>query len=153
MHEKGRAPEVLDDLVEAMTDERKRRIFPDVIAGYRAFLAARRAAWSSPPRAVLTLPGGAGVDIAVAPELGFELDGVPHVVKTYFQGEPLAQKRVDLTVALLSAALAAVRPPAVFAVLDVPNGRLRLAQTQPDEQLFLLLRGEAAAFASIYAAL
>ncbi len=96
---------------------------------------------------------GAGVDIAVAPELGFEIDGVPHVVKTYFQGEPLAQKRVDLTVSLMSAALASARPRAVFAVLDVPNARLRLAQAGADEQLFLLLRGEAAAFASIYAAL
>ena len=150
MHEKGRPPEALDALVEAMTDERKRRIFPDAIAGYRAFLGAHRIAWSTPPRAVLPMDV---VEIAVAPELGFEIDGVPHVVKTYFQSEPLAQKRVDLTLALMAAALEKARPRAVFAMLDVPTARLRLIQTPPDEQLFLLLRGEAAAFASIHAAL
>jgi hypothetical protein len=150
MHEKGRPPGALDELVEAMTDERKRRIFPEVIAGYRAFLGAHRAAWSAPPRAALPMDG---LEIAVAPELGFEIDGVPHVVKTYFQGEPLAQRRVDLTLSLMSAALSTGRPRAVFAVLDMPNARLRLLQTRPDEKLFLLLRGEAAAFAAIYAAL
>ncbi len=148
MHEKGRSPGTLDEVVEAMTDERKRRIFPEVIKGYRAFLGAHRITWSAPPRAVLPM---AGIEIAVAPELGFEIDGVPHVVKTYFQGEPLAQKRVDLTLALMSTALEGARPRAVFAMLDMPAARLRLAQTRPDEQLFLLLRGEAAAFASIHA--
>jgi hypothetical protein len=53
----------------------------------------------------------------------------------------------------MSAALASARPRAVFAVLDVPHARLRLAQARADEQLFLLLRGEAAAFAAIHAAL
>jgi hypothetical protein len=150
MHEKRRPLEALDATLAAMTDERKRRIFPDVIAGYRAFLSAHRAVWSTPPHAVL--PMGA-LQIDVAPELGFEIDGVPHVVKPYFQGEPLAQKRVDLTIALMQAALSAGRPRAAFAVLDVPNARLRLLQTRADERLLLLLRGEAASFAAIHAAL
>jgi len=150
MHEKGRPEKALDDLVEAMTDERKRRIFPELCAGYRAFLAAHRATWTSTPRAVL--PMGA-VEIAVAPELGFEIDGVPHVVKTYFQGEPLAQKRVDLTLALMSTALGPAHPRAVFAVLDVPKARLRRGEAALDDHLLLLLRAEATAFATIHAAL
>lgn len=149
MHEKGQPLVALDAVAEAMTDERKRRIFPEAIAGYRAFLGAHRAVWAAPPRA--ELPVG-GLEVAVAPELGFEIDGVPHVVKAYFQGEPLAQKRVDLTLSLMSDALSRRQPRAVFAVLDMPKSRLRLLGKRPPD-LSLLLRGEAAAFAAIHAAL
>jgi hypothetical protein len=104
--------------------------------------------WFTPP--VTTLPVG-DLEININPELGFEIDGRPHLIKTYFRGEPLAQKRVSLVLGLIGSALAPTRPGTVFAMLDVKNGRLRTLKSAPNPRLGLLLRGEAASFSTIYA--
>jgi hypothetical protein len=149
MHEKGKPDKSLDELVASMTDERKRRIFPDLVEGYRKFLASKPMKWMTPPSAVL--PVGE-LEINVAPELSFEIDGTPHIIKTYFRGEPLAQKRVQLVTNLMSAALGAGRPGTVFGMLDVKNARLYTGKSAPNPRINLLIRGEAASFSTIYAA-
>ncbi len=93
------------------------------------------------------------LEININPELGFEIDGTPYLIKTYFRGEPLAQKRVG----------GGARPHhlgararggqgTVFAMLDVKNARLHTLKSAPSPRLGLLIRGEAAAFSTIYAA-
>jgi hypothetical protein len=150
MHEKGRPDSVLDAFVESMHDERKRRIFPGIVEGYRKFLrSSSRMRWFTPPHTVL--PVG-DLEININPELGFEIDGVPHVIKMYFRGEPLAQKRVSVVIGLINGALGGTRPGTVFAMLDVKNARVHTVKAAPNPRLGLLLRGEAASFSTIYAA-
>jgi hypothetical protein len=149
MHEKGKPDRALDDFLGTLTDERKRRIFPGLVEGYRKFLRPGMK-WFTPPHT--TLPVG-GLEININPELGFEIDGTPYLVKAYFRGEPLAQKRVATVLGLITAALGPGRPGTVFAMLDVKNSRLRTLKSAPNPRLGLLIRGEAASFSTIYASL
>jgi hypothetical protein len=137
----------LTDFLGTLTDERKRRIFPGLVEEYRKFLRPGMK-WLSPPHT--TLPVG-DLEININPELGFEIDGTPYLIKTYFRGEPLAQKRVTTVLGLITAALGPGRPGTVFAMLDVKNGRLRTLKSAPNPRLGLLIRGEAASFSTIYA--
>jgi hypothetical protein len=105
--------------------------------------------WFSPPHT--TLPVG-DLEININPELGFEIDGTPHLIKTYFRGEALAQKRVAVVLGLINTALGAGRPGTVLAMLDVKNARLHTLKSAPNPRLGLLIRGEAASFSTIYAA-
>jgi hypothetical protein len=147
-HEAGKPASALDDFLGTLSDERKRRIFPGLIEGYRKFLRPGMK-WFTPPHA--TLPVG-DLEININPELGFEIDGTPYLIKTYFRGEPLAQKRVAIVLGLITAALGPGRPGTVFAMLDVKNSRLHTLKSAPSPRLGLLIRGEAASFSTIYAA-
>jgi hypothetical protein len=147
MHEKGKPARALDDFLGTLTDERKRRIFPALVESYRGWLRPGMT-WFTPPRT--TLPVG-DIEININPELGFEIDGTSYLIKTYFRGEPLAQKRVATVLGLITSALGPGRPGTVFAMLDVKNGRLRTLKSAPNPRLALLLRGEAASFSTIYA--
>jgi len=148
MHEKGKPDRALDEFLGTLTDERKRRIFPGLVEGYRKFLRPGMK-WFTPPHT--TLPVG-DLEININPELGFEIDGTPYLIKTYFRGEPLAQKRVAIVLGLITAALGPGRPGTVFAMLDVKNSRLHTLKSAPNPRLGLLIRGEAASFSTIYAA-
>ena len=148
MHEKGKPHRALDDFIATLNDERKRRIFPGLVESYQAWHKPGMK-WFTPPQTTLAV---GDLEININPELGFEIDGTPYLVKTYFRGEPLAQKRVATVLGLITAALGPGRPGTVFAMLDVKNGSLRTLKSAPNPRLGLLLRGEAASFSTIYAA-
>jgi hypothetical protein len=151
MHVGGHPDAVLDALVPSLVDERKRRLFPPLIAGYRAFAAASQALrWILPPRAAVSL---GELEIDVAPELAFEVAGAPLILATWWPTEPLPQKRVDLVVELLGRALGAAHPGAVFGVLDVAAGRVRSARGAHAPLHDAWLRAEAAAFSTLHAAI
>jgi hypothetical protein len=150
MHRTGKPDKVLDDFLKAQTDERRRRIYPCVAAGYRKFLASAAMTWFDPPAGIYRL---GELEINVNPELGLVIDGKPHVIKMYFRGEPLSAKRMTVILNLLMNGLEGIAPPGtIFGVLDVRNARLHTFKA-PNPRLNLLLRGEAASFATIYAAL
>ena len=147
LHETGKPDRALDEFLGTLGDERKRRIFPGLVEGYRKFLRPSMR-WFTPPHT--TLPVG-DLEINVNPELGFEIDGTPYLIKTYFRGEPLAQKRVQVVLGLITSALGPGRPGTVFAMLDVKNAKLHTLKSAPNPRLGLLIRGEAASFSTIYA--
>jgi hypothetical protein len=147
MHEKGRPDRALDDLVEHLSDERKRRIFPGLITGYRKFLKASSPTWFTPPVGALQVGDR---EININPELGFTINGTPHLIKMYFRGEPLARRRVQITLSLITAALGPSRPGTVFGMLDVKNAKLHTLKSAPNPKLPLLMRAEMASFATIY---
>lgn len=147
MHEKKRPDASLDDLMGTLTDERKRRIFPSLVTGYRKFLHAQKPVWFTPPTAVLAMGDS---EININPELGFEINGTPHLLKMYFRGEALARRRVQITLSLIMQSLAASRPGTVFGMLDVKNAKLHVLKAAPNPKLNLLMRGEMASFATIY---
>ncbi|WP_433929393.1 hypothetical protein AB3662_37405 [Sorangium cellulosum] len=149
MHRSGKPTSVLDTFLAAQHDERRRRIYPSVVHGYRKFLASGEMTWFEPPVATYRL---GDLEINVNPELGLVIDGTPHVIKMYFRGEPLSSKRVSVVLNLLMNGLAESTPGGAFAVLDVRNARIHTFKV-PNPRIGLLLRGEAASFATIYTGL
>jgi hypothetical protein len=145
------SPATLDALLDGLADSRKRRIFPELVAGYRTFLAQCTPRWFAPPRAPLQL--GPDLEVDVAPDVGLDIDGTPTAVSLYFHGEPLTQRRTRMLVAMMRAALGSQHPNLSFAVLDVKHGRLATAAGASSPRLATLCRAEAACFASLHAAL
>lgn len=148
MHQTGLEPSCLDAFVEAQTDTRRCRIYPGVVAGYQKFLRSGKMKWFEPPTRALPL---GGIALNVNPEVGLVIDGTPHAIKLYFRSDPLSSKRVAVIIHLLTTAFATTWPGTVFSVLDVRNAKLH--SSKPNPRLNLLLRGEAAAFSTIYTGL
>ena len=152
MHRYARASSSLGDLVVNQPDERKRRLYPPLIAGYRKFLEGRHVRWLALPKASL---GIGGVEITINPDLALLIEGKPHLLKTWFRSDTLSQKRVALVAGLMEKALSDRWSDAAFGMLDVKNGRLRVIkeiESQHRARLDLLLAGEAAAFSTMLSA-
>jgi len=148
MHKKGLPLATLEDVTRAQEDEKRKKHYPLVIEGYRRFLASGPKNHFEPPRAALSL-GALSLD--VNPELGLVMDGKPHLIKLYFRSEPLDRRRTALVLDLLARGLGETNPERIPAVLEVRTGKLHTnATTNP--RMELLLRGEAASFAAMYAA-
>jgi hypothetical protein len=150
MHREGETIASVDHFLSSLEDERKKRIYPPIVRGYEKFLASGRMRWFEPPTGSVKM---GGITLNINPELGLEIDGTPHLIKLYFRGDPLSAKRVSVILNLMTQSGLAQRVPGcVFAVLDVRKARLHpLKAANP--RLNLLLRGEAASFSAIYAAL
>jgi hypothetical protein len=149
MHRSGKPTSVLDGFLAAQHDERRRRIYPAILDGYRRFLASGKMTWFEPPVATYRL---GEIEIDMNPELGLVIDGAPHVIKMYCRGEPLSSKRASVVLNLLLCGLAERAPGSAFAVLDVRSAKLHSFKV-PNPRLGLLLRAEAASFATIYTGL
>lgn len=148
MHRQGLSASTLDAVCQNVTDATRQKHYARVVAGYRTFLAEGAKNFFEPPRRGLSL---GALDVDINPELGLIIDGKKHLVKLYFRNEPLSSKRTALVLALLSRGLCETNPEFIPAVLDVRTAKLHTsAMTNP--RIDLLLRGEAASFASMYAA-
>lgn len=148
MHRNGSPISTLEEVCRNETDETRKKHYPRVIAGYRAFLALGPKNFFEPPRMGLSL---GPLEVDINPELGLVIDGKKYLVKLYFRNDPLAPKRTALILALLSRGLCTSNPEFVPAILDVRSAKLHTsAITSP--RIDLLLRGEAASFAAMYAA-
>lgn len=150
-HSQGRREDQeLVDAIAKLPDARKRAIFPPCAAGYLKALRETTAT-GSPHAAPSTVLQLGQVELLVAPELAFEVEGRPTAIQLWYLGEPCTERRVRLTVGLLGAALGSAYPGTAFAVLDLPRGRL-LRSGKPVPHLDALARAEAEAFAQLAAA-
>jgi hypothetical protein len=140
---------VLDEFLAAQRDERRRRVYPSIVAGYRQFLSSAKMTWVEPPVGSCRL---GDLEININPDLGLVIDGKPHLIKIYFRGEPLSSKRTSVVLNLLAGGLAETNPGKMLGLLDVRNAKVHTFKA-PNPRLGVLLRGEAAAFSTIYAAL
>jgi hypothetical protein len=102
MHRQSSSLSTLDNVCRNETGETRKKHYPSVVAGYRAFLAQGVKNFFEPPRAGLAL---GPLEVDVNPELGLVIDGKPHLVKLYFRNDPLAPRRTALVLALLSRGL------------------------------------------------
>lgn len=144
--EKAEPPTMLHSLLPSLEDERKRRIYAPLIAGYGNWWRPGFR-WAKPPQT--TLPIG-DLEVSITPSLGFEIEAKTYIIEPVFKGFSTA--RAVAMMGLMTAALGPSRPGTVFGVLDVLRHRLHtLSSSQP--RLGLLARGEAASFATIYGAL
>ena len=153
LHKKGQKKEVLDTVLEGLTDEKKRRCYPELIAGYKKFLGRKKLEWITPPKKDWKI---GGVTITVNPEIGLEekkKNGSSnfYIVKLYFKDDALKKAQADQILTLMEMQLRSkVNEPEIkFAILDIRRSKLHIKQDQELKEL-PLLKGEANSFATMW---
>lgn len=93
-----------------------------MIAGYKSWWGRKTITWFPPPRETYS---SAGVDVAINPELGLEIDGQRYVIKLYLKADEVLEKtRADLIVTLMNHVLSPAQPEGTqFSVLDVRKSK------------------------------
>lgn len=139
----------LGGLVAGLDDSRKRTHYAPLLDGFTLW-HGEEFVWRAPPRTVLPI---GDLEITIEPELGRWQDDREYLVALHYAAEPLTARRASILLALLAAALAPTRPKTIFGVLETFTGHLHTLTAGPNPRTGLLLRGEAASFATIYGCL
>ena len=127
--------------VVANANEKKQENYEAIVNGHRRWVGRKQIAWFEPQS---TVWNSGNLDVTVNPELGLEINGIPHLIKLYFKADPLAKNRIEIITHLMNVSLAQSAPEhCVMAVLDLRNGRL-IAPTVPITGLTAQLQAEAA---------
>lgn len=127
IHQKGWDKKALGDLQKSLMDPKKMTNYPGAIDGYRRWWGKKNINWFNPPRNTY---GHAGIDVAINPELGLEIDGKRHIVKLYLKAEPLTKLRVNLITVLMEVSLRSVcKDDDLLAILDVRQAKLFTVDT------------------------
>ena len=124
--------------------EKKRARYEDAIKGYEKYLKANSPGWLKPHHSEWRFED---LVVRVNPEVGFELEGKPLLVKLYFKQEVLTRHRVRVVLSLMSAAQKIKKHR--VAMLDVVRSKLYI-ETAQNLQMEALLKGEAATFLGIW---
>jgi hypothetical protein len=147
VHATGKPKATLDLVLSGIKDPKKVAHYPAIVAGHKKFMGKRKFGWFKPPNASWS---GGGLRVSVNPELGLEIDGVPHIVKLYFKADRLAKKNLPIMTRLMEKGLALGANAPVLAVLDVRRGALHVAPPPPIG-IDAMLESEAAYFANVLA--
>ena len=132
----------LDHFLASVQDEKRRKVYPSIVKGYKRFLGRKSVSWFQPPTTAWTI---GSLDLSVNPEVGLLIDDVPHIIKLYFKEGPLVANRVAAIVHLMTVALTPIVPGSVCGLLDLRRSKLHVLRA-PKPGLSALLEGEAAAF-------
>jgi len=148
MHLRGRDVRALDDMFKKLTDAKKIKNYPAMIAGYKKYLGKKNVTWFKPRSSVWS---SSGMTVAINPELGIDRSGQRCVVKMFLKNEILPRDRALMITTLMEEALGPSFPGVTFCVLDVRSGRAY--EHAPLKDAKHLLEAEAASFMSLYRAL
>jgi hypothetical protein len=147
VHKAGLGKPELRSVLVGLSDPKKSANYPGVVAGYTKWWGRKELKWFSPPS---TTYSASGIDVAVNPELGLEINGVPHVLKMHIKTEQLAKMKADLITAFLVEVLSPVATrESVFGVLDVRNAKLFEASSSK-RNLKAMIDAELAYVASLW---
>lgn len=126
-------------------DERAMRVFPKIVSSYYRFVERYKSVcWFEPP--MRDFPIGPAV-VRVDPDFGLLIDGRPYIVKVYWRGDPAAPQHFAITTTIMAQAMQVTWPGTVLAALDVRRGKLY--EYKPHEDIWTLVRAEAASYAEI----
>lgn len=146
-HEKARPKAALATVLDQLRDPKKVKAYPEIVKGYRKWWGKKALRWF-PTRSELYSQHG--IDIAVNPELGLQIDGKKHLVKLYFKAEQLTKNRIDIITHLMAVTLGQDAPQGTtMSVLDVRNSRL-ISPTVPIPHLPAMLDAELAYIAALW---
>lgn len=147
LHQSGSSRDEVHSILDDLTDPKKVRNYPEAVNGYHQWWGRKSFRWFEPPFAIFE---ASGVEVRVNPEMGLEINGIPHLVKLYFKAPVLTKQRVDLITHLMSNALAGEAPEGcTMSVLDVRRSRL-FSPTVPVPRLRAALIGELAYVAALW---
>lgn len=152
MHKKSLNKDVLDKLLENLTDEKKKSNYPSVIDGYKKFLGRTKYEWFNPPRKEWKI---GNLRISLNPELGLEKkkkngESTFYVIKLYFKDEQINKSQIQQIITLMEMQLRGKvdYSEVKFCVLDVRKGKL--LEYEANKEDIALFEGEARSFAAIW---
>jgi len=150
LHESGSGRSALGQVMARVTDPKKISAYPEILAGYRKWWGRKSLVWFSPPSGVFS---DHGINVAVNPELGLEMNGNRHLIKLYFKAEPLSRNRTDIIAHLMAITLGGSSPAGTsMSVLDIRNSRL-LSPAVPIAILDGMLRAELSYISTLWPAI
>ncbi len=141
----------LSSVLVGLTDEKKARLYPAALNGYKRFLRkVKGRTWVEPSQSLWI---HSGLEVRIKPEIAFGPPGNPTVAKLHFKKERISRRRVELSSFLMRVSLGSgYSPDAEFGVLDVAKGAF-VSSNENLERLPYLLEAEAGAFVSLWHAL
>jgi len=146
-HQQGEGRSVLGQTLNGLTDAKKMKAYPHILSGYRKWWGQKELVWFAPPTESYS---ARGIDVSVNPELGLEVNGIPHLIKLYFKAEPLSKNRIDIITHLMAVVLGAdCSEVTVMSLLDVRRAKL-IAPTVPIEGLSGILNAELAYISTLW---
>jgi hypothetical protein len=146
-HTAGGTKKNLASILANITDPKKTSHYPALVAGYKRWWGTKSLTWFDPPAATHTAHG---IDVAVNPELGLEVNGVKYVIKLHFVKDALSRTRAAFILHLMTQKLTATAPPgAIMSVLDVRNAKLKTALAS-NPRLAAAVNGELSYIAEVW---
>lgn len=122
IHKESLPKSELTKLTKSIHDPKKTANYPAMIDGYKKWWGNKRLTWIDPINAVYS---NSGIDVAINPEIGLEINSVPHIIKLYFKNDMLTKIKSDLITTLMSHVLSQKAVPNTnFSILDVRNSKL-----------------------------
>lgn len=122
LHKRGGSKSELSAIARGLSDPKKVANYPTMLSGYRKWWGRKALTWFDPPGDTYS---GSGIDVAVNPELGLDINGESYVVKLHLKAEPLSKTKADLVVTLMHSVLAHDQTSAShLAILDVKRSKL-----------------------------
>ena len=141
IHRQNRSKQALNEVILELTDSKKINNYPFLIQGYQKWWGNKNLDWFEPPN---TAWSAHRVEVRVNPELGFVVNGQPHLIKLYLKAPNLTKTRFDIITHLMEVALSELcEPETTMSVLDVRRSRL-ISPTVPIEGLSAALDAELA---------
>ena len=150
IHKNNLDKKILDDLIEKLTDLKKKSNYPSSINGYKKFWGKKKIGWFDPPFKHWLV---GDLDIKINPELGIEFGGKFYVIKLFLKSEKITKDKLSQILSLMEYQLRKeTDEEVIFCVLDVKNSKL-YENAKGDFSYLPLLEGEAKSFETIWKAI
>ncbi len=148
VHETEQDQAFIDLVITGLTDPKKMTAYPPIVTGYKKWWGRKSLNWFNPPNIQYSKYN---VTVSVNPELGLDINGIPHLIKLYFKLEPLSKNRIDIITHLMSvtASTHCASPSTKMSVLDVRRAKL-FTPTVPIQGLTHILNAELAYIANLW---
>jgi len=148
IHKMDLSKEELDQILDTLTDDKKRTNYPEILEGYKRFWGRKKVKWFQPPYRNWKV---GDLEIRINPELGLEYNGQFYVIKLFFKDEKTQRSQFDQILTLMEYQLRSkVNEPEIkFALLDIRKAKL-YPQRGNSTELVPLLLGEAKSFIEIW---
>lgn len=136
-----------DRILESVTEENRKAVYPALIANYKSFLG-RKSIQSIPVKKATWQYSQ--LEVRANPELYLTINNQRHLIKLYFKSEALSKNRIASIQLLLQLAFdGKIDQPVKFCILDVRRNKI-YSTDSADRSLLPLLEGEAASFIAIW---
>ncbi|MEP7219222.1 MAG: hypothetical protein ABI876_09910, partial [Bacteroidota bacterium] len=114
-HRAGYDKKSISNVITGLTDPKKVKSYPDLVAGYKKWWGRKSIEWFNPPRDVYV---SGSFEIIVNPELGLIVNGGRQIVKLYFKSEALSAFRIAIITDLMEYQLRSkIHPTDTFSIL------------------------------------
>ena len=146
LHKSDKPAKDLQGIITELTDDKKKKAYPSIVAGYLKFIGRKKPTWFAPPKSEWHHKDLA---IRVNPEVGLEFNGKKHVIKLHMNQSPVTKNEADIILTLMQDELDNKCEGAIFCLLDVKSNKLYRSD-KIKTNLLPVLQGEASSFASIW---